>query len=173
MLNGSRMILEFYQKIVGIVVRCWPSIVHRRQSIVNCRRWTVDGGLPTKIVSALLIFIFTLTGCNHERTLSEPPPQLLGKQQMVSFLIDLHLAEAKMNYIEMRKTDSLEIIFRNYEKYLMNQHGLTDSVYLKSYEYYLDHMELMDEIYNDVVDSLSVMNSRQKAKEFEETDNES
>ena len=78
-----------------------------------------------------------------------------------------------MNYIEVGKTDSLEMIFRNYEKYLMDQHGFTDSVYLQSYEYYLDHMELMDEIYRDVVDSLSVMNSREKARQLEEDEDAS
>ena len=86
---------------------------------------------------------------------------------MVSFLIDLHLLEAKMNYAEVRQSDSTEILFRNYEKHLMNEHGFTDSVYLKSYAYYLDHMELMNEIYEDVVDSLNVMSTLEKAREQE------
>ena len=119
---------------------------------------------------AMLMIIFVLVGCHQDSALTKLPPNLLDKQQMVSFLIDLHLAEAKMSYIEVRKTDSLEIVFRHYERYLMDQHGFTDSVYLQSYAYYLDHMELMDEIYDDVVDSLSVMNSRQKALQLEEDD---
>lgn len=166
--------LKSNQKISGkLVGDRWQSIVHSPQSTVDYGLWTIDCELPTKIVSAVLVFIVTLTGCGNDSTFTDPPPQLLSKQQMTSFLIDLHLAEAKMNYIEMRKTDSLEIIFRNYERYLMNQHGFTDSVYLKSYEYYLDHMELMDEIYSDVVDSLSVMNSRQKTQELEEVNDNS
>ena len=150
-------------------------IVHGPRSIAHTqgrrKLWTMDYRLSTiSHTLIMLMFIFSALGCTSDSTLIDPPPQLLSKQQMTSFLIDLHLAEAKMNYIEMRKTDSLEIIFRNYEKYLMTQHGFTDSVYLKSYEYYLDHMELMDEIYSDVVDSLSVMNSRQKALELEKVD---
>lgn len=116
------------------------------------------------------VALILLVGCGSDNALTEPPPQLLSQQQMVSFLIDLHLAEAKMNYTEVRNSDSLEVVFRNYEKHLLNQHGFTDSVYLQSYEYYLDHMELMDEIYSDVVDSLSVMNSQLKAKEVEPAD---
>lgn len=112
-------------------------------------------------------------GCDRDTTVTEPPPQLLGKQQMVSFLIDLHLTEAKMNYTEVRQSDSIEILFRNYEKHLMNQHGFTDSAYLKSYAYYLDHMELMDEIYEDVVDSLNVMSTLEKAQEAEEEEDNS
>lgn len=119
---------------------------------------------------AVVTILILLTSCDNDSTLAEPPPQLLSQQEMVSFLVDLHLAEAKMNYIEVRDSDSLEIVFRNYEKHLLNQHGFSDSVYLQSYEYYLDHMELMDKIYSDVVDSLSVMNSQLKAKEIDPAD---
>ena len=137
---------------------------------VDCGLWTVDYRRPLKRALILLFTIAAFTGCNRDSTLSEPPPQLLSKQQMVSFLIDLHLTEAKMNYTEARQADSTEILFRNYEKHLMGQHGFTDSVYLQSYAYYLDHMELMDEIYADVVDSLNVMSTLEKAREMEEED---
>ena len=121
----------------------------------------------SKILLIALTSIVTLTRCDSDNALTEPPSQLLSKQQMVSFLIDLHLAEAKMNYTEVRQSDSTEILFRNYEKHLMNEHGFADSVYLESYAYYLDHMELMDEIYEDVVDSLNVMSTLEKAREQE------
>lgn len=152
------------------------STVHSSQSSVDRRLWTVDDRVWTidyrffKTVLIVLTSMITLTGCDHDNTLSKPPSQLLSQQQMVSFLIDLHLAEAKMGYTEVRQSDSTEILFRNYEKHLMNQHGFTDSVYLKSYAYYLDHMELMDEIYEDVVDSLNVMSTLEKAREAEERD---
>ena len=128
---------------------------------------TIDYRQPLELALMVLLFLVTLPGCSYDSTLTEPPSQLLSHQQMVSFLIDLHLTEAKMNYAEVRQADSTEILFRNYEKYLMNQHGFTDSVYLKSYAYYLDHMELMDEIYEDVVDSLNVMSTLEKAREQE------
>lgn len=162
MLTDGSTILAFFQKIIDATAELWQSIVDNPQPMV-------DYQFPAKIVSVAWVFIVILVGCGDDSTLTKPPPSLLSKQQMVSFLIDLHLTEAKMSYIEVRKTDSLEIIFRNYEKYLMNQHGFTDSIYLQSYAYYLDHMELMDEIYDDVVDSLSVMNSQQKALKLEET----
>ena len=121
------------------------------------------------LFKTLLAIAFALSGCTDNDTLAEPPPRLLSQQQMVSFLIDLHLAEAKMNYTEVRKTDSLEVIFRHYERHLMDQHGFSDSVYLRSYEYYLDHMGLMNKIYDDVVDSLNIMNSQLQMPEPEIT----
>lgn len=131
-------------------------------------RLTADRGLAVRIL-LLLLFCSSLfiSSCNSDATLSKRPENLLNQSEMVSFLIDLHLAEAKMSYVKAGRSDSLEMLFRNYEAYLMDQHGFTDSVYLRSYEYYLDHMELLDDIYSDVVDSLSVMNSQQKAQEIE------
>lgn len=148
-----------------LIVHSRQSTVHSQPSIINYRLSTVN--YLFKTLFAVLISVVTLTRCAQDSTLSEPPPQLLSKQQMVSFLIDLHLTEAKMNYTEVRQSDSTEILFRNYEKYLMNEHGFTDSVYLESYAYYLDNMELMDEIYEDVVDSLNVMSTLEKAREEE------
>ncbi|MGB3851607.1 MAG: DUF4296 domain-containing protein [Tunicatimonas sp.] len=136
---------------------------------MDYRLWTIDYGL-SKILFIILTAVATLTGCSRGATVAEPPGQLLSQQQMVSFLIDLHLAEAKMNYAEVRQSDSTEILFRNYEKHLMNQHGFTDSVYLESYTYYLDNMELMNEIYDDVVDSLNVMSTLEKAKQDEQSE---
>lgn len=92
----------------------------------------------------------------------QKPAQLLSKDQMVAFLVDLHLAEAKISYMGNSPVDSAEKMFRNYEAYLFEKHGIEDSVYLQSYEYYLAHMEQLDEIYAAVVDSLSVLNTMEK-----------
>jgi len=104
--------------------------------------------------------------CENSEPTTERPADLLDKPTMTSILIDLHLAEAKMSYTGSRKADSIEIIYRNYEYAIFQDHSITDSVYFRSYEYYLDHMAEMEQIYAAVVDSLSVMNSAEKAKEL-------
>lgn len=115
-----------------------------------------------------LLFCFLGAACERsEESLIQPPAGLLSKAQMTSLLIDLHLAEAKMSYTNVRNADSLEVLYRNYEYAIYEEHGVTDSTYLRSYEYYLDHMKEMEEIYTAVVDSFSVMNSMEKAKDLE------
>ncbi|WPP53347.1 DUF4296 domain-containing protein [Catalinimonas niigatensis] len=109
--------------------------------------------------------ILLISGCRQE----EAPPKpkgLISENKMISFLIDLHIAEAKVGYIKVKDRDSLEIIFRNYEQSLFEKHNISDSAYYKSYEYYLADMEKMHEIYTSVVDSLSVLNSMEKNKEL-------
>ncbi len=118
---------------------------------------------------ALLMTVVFTSACTDTNTFSEPPAELLTRQEMVSFLVDLHLTEAKMKYAEVRSTDSLEMLFRNYELHLMQEHGIEDSVYLQSYAYYLENMSMMNEIYEDVVDSLNLMSTQQKAQAQEDT----
>ncbi len=114
----------------------------------------------------LLSLCLLLGACESSEQPIERSADLLDKSIMTSILIDLHLAEAKMSYTGSRNADSIEIIYRNYEYAIFEDHNVTDSVYFRSYEYYLDQMEEMEQIYSAVVDSLSVMNSAEKAKDL-------
>lgn len=123
------------------------------------------------VVSRILLILLSsglLCACAEEvkREYVKKPANLLSKEKMISFLIDLHLAEAKMSYIGVKSADSTEMLFRNYEKYLLEKHHIDDSTYYQSYQYYLAHMDQLDEIYSAVVDSLNVMNSMEKSKEL-------
>lgn len=115
----------------------------------------------------LLAAVFFGIACEPSDELIPPPADLLSKEQMTSLLIDLHIAEAKMSYTDVRNADSTEVLYRNYEYAIFAEHGTTDSAYFRSYEYYLDNMEEMEDIYTAVVDSFSVMNSLEKAKALE------
>ncbi|WP_367281897.1 DUF4296 domain-containing protein [Tunicatimonas pelagia] len=117
--------------------------------------------------SYIFLSLYLLLGaCASSEQSMESPVDLLDKSTMASILIDLHLAEAKMSYTGSRNADSIEIIYRNYEYSVFKDHNVTDSIYFRSYEYYLDHMAEMEQIYSAVVDSLSVMNSAEKAKDL-------
>lgn len=116
------------------------------------------------IICGMLLF-----ACAEEKNeYVKKPANLLSKDKMVSFLIELHLAEAKISYAKVKNPDSTEILFRNYEQYLFEKHHIDDSVYYRSYEYYLAHMDQLEDIYTAVVDSLSVLNSTEKAKDLED-----
>ena len=100
----------------------------------------------------LILITIILFGCVRK---DKPPEGIMSKQQMVSFLIDLHLMEAKMNVTRFPK-DSIKTFFPVVEEALFEKHNITDSVYFKSYQYYLNDMFEMEEIYSAVVDSLSL-----------------
>jgi hypothetical protein len=100
----------------------------------------------------LLLLTVALLGCVRK---DKPPEDIMSKQQMVSFLIDLHLMEAKINVTRFPK-DSTKAFFPVVEEALFKKHNITDSIYFKSYQYYLNDMFEMEEIYSAVVDSLSL-----------------
>ena len=107
---------------------------------------------------------FLLSACGGDEI--APPNNLVSKEQMVSFLIDLHLAEAKINTLAV-PYDSSKLLYKHYEKYLFEKYGIEDSAYYESFKYYLHNLQAMDEIYGAVVDSLNVMNTMSRAGEME------
>ena len=100
-------------------------------------------------LAGLILF---LAGCIRE---SRPPEGLVPKEKMISFLIDLHIHETKASLSRMNK-DSVRVFFPEVEKRLFEKHDIDDSLYLISFNYYLENVELMEEIYTAVVDSLSL-----------------
>jgi ADP-glucose pyrophosphorylase len=94
---------------------------------------------------------FFLVGCIKE---SRPPEGLIPKEKMISFLIDLL---TRMN------KDSIRAFFPEVEQRLFEKHGIDDSLYMISFNYYLQEVELMEEIYSAVVDSLSL---RERLNEY-------
>jgi 3-hydroxyacyl-CoA dehydrogenase len=101
----------------------------------------------------LLIFFLLLTGCIRDE---QAPPHVLPKEQIVSILIDIHIAEAKANRMSLRSYDSTQAYYKKLERDIFKKHQVDTAVYRKSFTYYMDHMKLMDEIYTAVVDSLNV-----------------
>ncbi len=104
-----------------------------------------------KIILFAGIILFS---CIKKET-REKPPWLLERDQMIGFLIDLHLAEAKLVKLGIKK-DSTEKLFKAMEQRLFDKHEINDSIYFKSYNYYLEDIKEMKEIYVAVVDSLNV-----------------
>ncbi|MBR9999246.1 MAG: DUF4296 domain-containing protein [Cyclobacteriaceae bacterium] len=97
-------------------------------------------------------FLILLSGCVEKDKI---PDNIMSKQEMVDFLIDLHIVEARISLARF-PNDSIKLFFPEIEDSLYRKHQVTDSLYKKSYQYYLQHISLMEEIYSAVVDSLSL-----------------
>ena len=94
---------------------------------------------------------------------SEVPDWVVSKERMVPFMIDIHLAEAKIKVLKLNYDSSLAF-FRKLEDDVYEKHQITDSIYLESFNYYLNHPDLLLEIYEQVIDSLSL---KEKVSEIE------
>ncbi|MEQ8548362.1 MAG: DUF4296 domain-containing protein [Cyclobacteriaceae bacterium] len=87
---------------------------------------------------------------------------MLSQSEMVNLLIDVHLLEAKVQKLYLTK-DSAVQVYNYFEKKLLEQHDVNDSVYNLSLNFYLKEIGEFKTIYDQVVDSLL---ARQVAKDM-------
>lgn len=80
---------------------------------------------------------------------------LMTKEQMVAFLIDSHVVEGNLQTIRINK-DSLELIFFDLERELYRKHHIDSQQFMQSYHFYLHEVDELSEIYDAVIDSLSL-----------------
>lgn len=103
----------------------------------------------------LMVFVVFL-GCKAKDKL---PEDILSHQEMVQVLIDVRIAEGKVNAVTQFKRYEYEL-FRILEKEIFEKHKVDSSTYVKSYNYYLSHPEQYLAITDEVIDSLKVRQSR-------------
>jgi hypothetical protein len=83
---------------------------------------------------------------------------------MVSILLEIQLSEGKVSSLPV-SYDSSQVLYSLMEKDIFLKHGVSDSVFTTSMEYYLEDAEMMDRIYARVIDSLVVLENNNKPKE--------
>ncbi len=70
--------------------------------------------------------------------------------------MNVHIAEAKADRVSFRSPDSTQALYKAYESKIFKKYKVDSVVYRKSFEFYLENTDYLDEIYQAVVDSLSV-----------------
>ncbi len=126
-----------------------------------------------KIYSKSLSFIvvslafLTLFSCSKD----DSREGVLTQEQMVPIFLDIYIAEGKVNELHVKRDSALRI-FEAYEQHIFDEHGISDSVYTHSLQYYYDHPDELEKIYETVLDSLNLMEKRLDESKEEEEKNE-
>ncbi len=94
-------------------------------------------------------------------TSNSTPQGVLEEDLMVSILAEIQLAEGKVSSLPI-SYDSSQVLYNLLERDIFLKHGVTDSVFITSMEYYLEDAEKMDRMYARVIDSLVVLESNPK-----------
>ena len=97
----------------------------------------------------------------------ERPEDILSPEEMVASLTELYITEAKISSIPVGRDSSLQI-FDYFEAKAFEKMGFADSVFKKSFNYYLDRPNEMEKIYTVVIDSLNLREQRSEEKQSEE-----
>lgn len=115
--------------------------------------------IPMRI-AAFLIFCLGLSGCSKEET---PPADTLPENKMAAILADIHVAESRVNRLQLRSLDSSLLIFGRLKADIWKKHKVDTLVYNKSYSYYMSHPQIMTRIYEKVNKNIEV---REKKKDI-------
>ena len=117
---------------------------------------------PNKGVVFVIVFTICaalLWNCQTEKY----PDSILSKEEFSSLLMELYLAEAKLNGLSIPR-DSASKLFIPYEDSLMRKSGVPDSILRNTYQYYFDHPQELEKVYEIVIDSLSLREKKDQKK---------
>ncbi len=106
---------------------------------------------------SLLLFLLVpllLTACGHKEQTG-----ILDKDQMAALLTDFYMKEARMKGGNVT-VDSAVLLFTHLRQRYAASHGFPDSIIDASFDHYLKHPVEMDEVFNRVIDSLSLREQR-------------
>ncbi|CAG5071912.1 hypothetical protein DYBT9623_03889 [Dyadobacter sp. CECT 9623] len=102
--------------------------------------------IPMRLASFLL-FCLVISGCSKEE---KPPANTLPEDKMAAILADIHVAESRVNRLQLRSLDSSLMIFGQLKADIWKKHKVDTLTYSKSYSYYMSHPQIMTRIYEKV-----------------------
>ena len=100
---------------------------------------------------SLLTMMILLFSCGRREV--KIPNDILAKQEMVPLLVDIHLAQAVVGMNQIN--DSTGYGMNDYLLSILQTHHLTKVKYEKSLAFYSSKPELLEGIYQEVINELS------------------
>ena len=82
---------------------------------------------------------------------------------------DVYLLQEQIKEMKLGD-DSAKKVFDHYEKQLFEKHNMDDSIYKVSFEYYMDDVTGLANIYEIIADSLSIEERLLNANKYTEED---
>jgi hypothetical protein len=90
---------------------------------------------------------------------NRPPAGILTEDEMVSILVDIHMAEGFVQSLSI-PYDSSKKLYPVLEKEIFEKYEINDSIYINSLKHYLRDAAKMEELYDRTIDSLTVREKR-------------
>ena len=108
--------------------------------------------------AAVMLLFFS---CQKKET---TPEGILSNDQMVNVLSELYVIEQKISTLGVKR-DSLNQIFDEMKSRVFEKTGVTDSVFRRSLNYYMDHPQTLEVVYTSLIDSLNLREQRMLSSE--------
>lgn len=107
-----------------------------------------------------LFFCLSLLSCQSEN--EEMPENMIPQAEMVQILADIHTLEAQVEG-QIIYPDTALMTFNYGQEQLLKRHGVTREQFRNSYHYYVTHVKEMNKLYETIIDTLSLRESKFKA----------
>jgi hypothetical protein len=119
--------------------------------------------LRKKIHLLLPVTLMLLLANACSSTKDEIPADILPREKLIEVLVDVQLAEAKIQTENLMLKDSTKTIAYGYYKYIFNKHKIDSVVFKKSIIYYSQHLNELDKIYDEVITGISKRQAESQA----------
>jgi len=107
-----------------------------------------------KVNFAFVILLFLFCACGSKNTVVPSSENIIPFKEMQLVLKDIHLADGLANR-EGDPNGTAEALTKEYYKAVFKKHNITDSVFYKSFQYYMYEAGMMDSMYNNIITDIS------------------
>ncbi|MFM8740099.1 MAG: DUF4296 domain-containing protein [Cytophagales bacterium] len=104
----------------------------------------------TRLLGLLVLVFMAACGGREEKSAA-----VLTKEKLTALIIEMYLAEAKMDATSLPRDSTIKF-FVPREKKILEKLGIPDSTLKITYDYYLQHPKEFEEVYDAVIDSLNL-----------------
>jgi hypothetical protein len=107
-----------------------------------------------------ILFCLSLLGCQSQD--NQKPEDMIPQEKLVRVLADIHTAEALIES-KVIYPDTALMTYNQEQEKIFKKYHITQEQFKDTYNYYLRNLREMDALYEIVVDTLSMRESKAEA----------
>jgi len=104
-----------------------------------------------KLLFFIIILFFTVS-CKNKKTNNN----ILSQSEFISILVDVHLANATLNYMQADKNWK-NFNAKDYYPSILKKHKITSKELERTIQYYIKEPKMYESVYDSVINRLSIM----------------
>ncbi len=112
-------------------------------------------GSSWKTILVLVISVLSLYSCKKEGR----PDDVLSQQELADLMVEFYIAEGRIYALGLQR-DSAMKLFLPFEQSVMKKKKVSDETLSRTYKYYLDHPLEFEKVYDVIIDTLSLRETR-------------
>lgn len=104
-----------------------------------------------------ILSLIVLLSCEGEQ---EQEKNIIDKNKMARILVDIHLAEGRVNQAKLPLDTALSY-YKYLESNIYHEYGIDSAAFNRSMRHYSENIRELDNIYEVVLDSLNLRSAKQ------------